>query len=1344
MPGCDNNGRVSTVLSMFLNINGLRSKTAELSAFLGRFQEAFRKVTVVALAETRMRADDRPPIPGFRLVARRDRTSASSGPGTVIGGGVAIYVADEVEALVLDHEAGDDSETATIIIGTDENGPRYLVGYRAPDDDDAAFLRALEHQAEEAAELGVGFVAAFDSNLPELRLAQGGSDRRLVGDAAAETARCRRFKDVLERTRLVVKSGTVASCGTELADAATFMRVRGEWTALSQLDLVVANEAARVSQCGTENCGPLSVLHGSDGWERSDHSPVWAAADCGPSDGGVLDLGDVVRLEALPRADWDMAGEEERAELRRLIKERQAPLLRRLRDSGLDTWGGSWTMAVAAFVRIWVGCETDAVGRPSRKRRRGGGTAPPVREAAWVDDGFRRASVRVRAAHGRLRAAAGRLSAAEDGTARRRERRAVSAAASELREARAERDAQAVRAWAAHVSGRVKAAAGDYRGLRAAHALVKGMVRPGSLQDGAAVVLGRELRDARSDPPGARVRGRDAVGVLMRDYAGRQTADPGDVRYHQGADAARRAEFARLRRRVFGSERRAAEAAVVRFGGRDWRRWARAVVRGDVQPTREERSAYGAAPYSTAEVYRVMRHLRTGRAADPEDGLGSNLVRNGGWAMARAWKELLYARLLDPWARTPGQVLHATPVYKGGGRDPLEWLSYRMIMLLSYVTKVEQSVLLHRALVCGSVDESQSVGNRGVDARHQLHLALDVVAWRRARGEEQLLAVVDLLRGFPNALREDVYLAMRAAGVGPHIVEGLASLDFGSAVAIKVAPGRYTPNMPVSRGILEGGADSPAKFSFQTAGLPRALRGAGCGVAPFGAFSAAALVHMDDVGIFPRDVRDLRCALDVVFEWLYVHGHEASAPKLGFAKLGRVVGGDEDFDYVWLPSEEDEPDVVRRAAALVHTTRAASGGGDSERATFATASAVYLGYEFGGGVYGHVRRQISIVHRLVDAIEGGERARRCLSVERALWVWTIYARHAAEKWSAVWPSLTDAEEGALERAQTRALRALLGGAVEPEVRLDERLVRAVFGVWRLSDRRWLEQMRYVYSLPAATVRPWRRQVVGEFHGHARGSGREARDFARHSPTGNLQRQTRRLAVASQGVGISVPGPRPPAGGAGRGSSSSSDGSEEDTDDDDPTRLRGHARVRAAAAKRVIAAVVALDVESGLGQSLVGGLFVELAPTKRWLTELHRGLRADAEGLAVLALMAGAFWPCPECRAGPSFPPRRCVCGYCSGDGRSLTLHFCFGYDGVGRPCLEAQRTRKRWVRRVRRTFAEHGADARAAGAPSLGKLARWLGGGGGERDMRPELARRLPHIFTETFGRWAARRRGFA
>ena len=90
-----------------------------------------------------------------------------------------------------------------------------------------------------------------------------------------------------------------------------------------------------------------------------------------------------------------------------------------------------------------------------------------------------------------------------------------------------------------------------------------------------------------------------------------------------------------------------------------------------------------------------------------------------------------------------------------GGRDPRDWLSYRLIMLLSTLTKLDEATLLNRLLVCGRVDESQSVAQAGVDARHQLHLLLDVAAWHRARGLPLLLAIVDLVRGFPSADRRD-------------------------------------------------------------------------------------------------------------------------------------------------------------------------------------------------------------------------------------------------------------------------------------------------------------------------------------------------------------------------------------------------------------------------------------------------------------------------------------------------------------------------------------------------------------------------------------------------------------
>ena len=95
---------------------------------------------------------------------------------------------------------------------------------------------------------------------------------------------------------------------------------------------------------------------------------------------------------------------------------------------------------------------------------------------------------------------------------------------------------------------------------------------------------------------------------------------------------------------------------------------------------------------------------------------------------------ILGLRAEKPWKRTPLTVLHGTPLYKGEGRDPADWLSYRLIMLLSFLYKCDEAIWLDKALLCapGGIDEVQSVANPGVDARHQIALILDLVAWSLA------------------------------------------------------------------------------------------------------------------------------------------------------------------------------------------------------------------------------------------------------------------------------------------------------------------------------------------------------------------------------------------------------------------------------------------------------------------------------------------------------------------------------------------------------------------------------------------------------------------------------------
>ena len=222
---------------------------------------------------------------------------------------------------------------------------------------------------------------------------------------------------------------------------------------------------------------------------------------------------------------------------------------------------------------------------------------------------------------------------------------------------------------------------------------------------------------------------------------------------------------------------------------------------------------------------------------------------------------------------------------------------------------------------------------------------------------------------------------------------------------------------------------------------------------------------------------------------------------------------------------------------------------------------------------------------------------------------------------------------------------------------------------------------------------------------------------------------KRLAAAKGAVGAAVL----------ESSSSSESSSESESDDDDPAGYKRRARRQTAAAKKVLGARIAEQRMLGLGES--GQLFRELNPTRRWLKDLRRSTMATDAGLSVFALFAGAWWPC--CASRVRDAPRACVCGYKEDDGpgRNLVVHFLLGDDGTGVPCTAAVDARKEWRKRVRAAFGASGEISwLSQAAPSLAVVARCLGGGG-RRQVSKWLARKLPKIFIETFGEWAASER---
>jgi hypothetical protein len=435
------------------------------------------------------------------------------------------------------------------------------------------------------------------------------------------------------------------------------------------------------------------------------------------------------------------------------------------------------------------------------------------------------------------------------------------------------------------------------------------------------------------------------------------------------------------------------------------------------------------------------------------------------------------------------------------------------------------------------------------------------------------------------------------------------------------------------------------------------------------------------------------------------------------------------LDYCWRPSEVQEPDCERRVRALVSLRTVIKHGGVK-----------LLGYMMGADAAGHIKRQCGIAREKVEKIEAQVFARIYLSIQQALWAWTAYVLPQVMWAQAVGPRVGVSDALKLEILQERALKAILGNSIGSGARINSDLLLAVFRLSRLADRRLLDRACYHYHSVRARSRPWRGKLWADFEALALEDSDLAVAFRQTSPTAAILDAVATVDLLAKNDELSrMEGEDRWSGSSeedeveDQSSTSQEEGEEESESgsdesgqsfeknagvgvgftDDDPLGRRWRAKRLGVEAKRLRTERL-LSVDSA-------ALFNAFCPSERWLKALAGSCRADEAGLSVLAMLVGAFWPCSQVRC--SGRPRRCACGYV-GPSQDLRLHFIFGNAGDGVLCTVAVPERAEYVLRITDRFENEGCGNLIGvnDPPSIGKLARWLGGGD-RRLPRPQGAR---------------------
>lgn len=148
-----------------------------------------------------------------------------------------------------------------------------------------------------------------------------------------------------------------------------------------------------------------------------------------------------------------------------------------------------------------------------------------------------------------------------------------------------------------------------------------------------------------------------------------------------------------------------------------------------------------------------------------------------------------------------------TPLYKGGGADPADPLSYRDIAVVGALPKVLIQVIRKRLeaspAVMAAVDPLQAGFQRGRSTMEHVLLADLLRAQRARRGTPAATAFVDIRRAYPSVNHELLLAALWELGVEGDVFEYLKQWLTGQHMYVRV-DGQFSDRIKAGLGLPEG------------------------------------------------------------------------------------------------------------------------------------------------------------------------------------------------------------------------------------------------------------------------------------------------------------------------------------------------------------------------------------------------------------------------------------------------------------------------------------------------------------------------------------------------------------
>ena len=204
------------------------------------------------------------------------------------------------------------------------------------------------------------------------------------------------------------------------------------------------------------------------------------------------------------------------------------------------------------------------------------------------------------------------------------------------------------------------------------------------------------------------------------------------------------------------------------------------------------------------EVDSVLKKLKLGKAAG-HDGVQAEHLKYGG-PILRDWI-LQICNAITELEHVPDFLKTGiiTPLYKGGGKDPLDTHSYRGIMLTSVLAKVLESLILTR-LQChfsekGIPHLNQTAYRKGVSCAEAIFSTLEVLSIYSQRCEKVYMCFYDLQKAFDSVHYSVLLKRLYEAGVDGRAWRLLRSW-YASPKSMVRVDGSLSSMFTLQRGVL--------------------------------------------------------------------------------------------------------------------------------------------------------------------------------------------------------------------------------------------------------------------------------------------------------------------------------------------------------------------------------------------------------------------------------------------------------------------------------------------------------------------------------------------------------------